>query len=262
MLYRSTSSIRQMSVHFDSPFVVFIVALIAQAVAAYVGDVLRKHRPSFRQGERHDFNTVQAATLTLLALIIGFTFSMAVSRYDQRKTLEEAEANAIGTEYLRIDLLPADGRARVRDMLRKYLDLRVAFYEQADIGGEIGQQTARAHEQLWALLVPAAASQPTPATALAIAGMNDVLNAQGYTQAAWWNRIPVGAWAMMALMAISCNLLVGYGERRKGELFLFILPVVVSIAFFLIADLDSPHGGIIRVHPRNLLATVETMKAP
>jgi len=51
--------------------------------------------------------------------------------------------------------------------------------------------------------------------------MNDVVNAQGYTQAAWWNRIPVGAWAMMALMAMSCNLLVGYGERRKGELFLF-----------------------------------------
>ncbi|WP_334397930.1 hypothetical protein [Bradyrhizobium sp. AZCC 2289] len=57
-----------------------------------------------------NFNTVQAATFTLLALIIGFTFSMAVSRYDQRKTLEEAEANAIGTEYLRADLLPGGHR--------------------------------------------------------------------------------------------------------------------------------------------------------
>jgi hypothetical protein len=65
---------------------------------------------------------------------------------------------------------------------------------------------------------------------------------------------------MMVLMAISCNLLVGYGERRKGELFLFILPVVVSIAFFLIADLDSPRGGVIHVHPQNLLATAETIK--
>ena len=99
-----------------------------------------------------------------------------------------------------------------------------------------------------------AASQPTPPMALAVSGMNDVLNSQGYTQAAWWNRIPLGAWALMALMAISCNLLVGYGERRKGELFLFILPVVVSISFFLIADLDSPRGGVIRVQPQNLLA--------
>lgn len=252
-----------MSAHFDSPFAVFAIALIAQAIAAYAGDFLRKRGHSFKQGERHDFNTVQTATLTLLALIIGFTFSMAVSRYDLRKALEEAEANAIGTEYLRADLLPADTGARMRELLRKYLDLRIAFYERgnAQHADEIGQQTAQAQEQLWALVAPAAASQPTPTTALAISGMNDVLNSQGYTQAAWWNRIPVGAWAMMALMAICCNLLVGYGERRKGELFLFVLPVVVSVSLFLIEDLDSPHGGVIRVHPHNLFATAETIKA-
>jgi hypothetical protein len=96
--------------------------------------------------------------------------------------------------------------------------------------------------------------------ALVVSGMNDVINAQGYTQAAWWNRIPIGAWAMMALMAISCNLLVGYSERRKGELLLFILPFVISVAFFLIADLDSPRGGVIRVHPENLLAASQSMK--
>jgi hypothetical protein len=90
--------------------------------------------------------------------------------------------------------------------------------------------------------------------------MNEVINAQGYTQAAWWNWIPVGAWAMMALMAISCNLLVGYSKRRKAESLLFILPFVISVAFFLIADLDSPRGGVIRVHPQNLLATSQSMK--
>jgi hypothetical protein len=253
-----------MSAHFDSPFVVFALALIAQGLAAYVGDVLRKRAHAFKQGERHDFNTVQAATFTLLALVIGFTFSMAVSRYDQRKTLEEAEANAIGTEYLRAGLLPGDTGARTRELLRKYLDLRIAFYEESDarIAAEIGQQTASVQGELWAVVSPAAASHPTPMTALAISGMNDVLNSQGYTKAAWWNRIPVGAWAMMVLMAVFCNLLVGYSERRKGELFLFILPVVVSIAFFLIADLDSPHGGVIHVHPHNLLAAAQSTKPP
>jgi len=145
--------------------------------------------------------------------------------------------------------------------LRKYLDLRIAFYEQGGVRPvEIDQQTARVQGELWALVAPVAVSQPTQTTALAISGMNDVLNSQGYTQAAWWNRIPIGAWAMMAMMAISCNVLVGYGERRKGELFLFVLPIVISVSFFLIADLDSPRGGIIRVHPQNLLATAETMK--
>jgi hypothetical protein len=97
--------------------------------------------------------------------------------------------------------------------------------------------------------------------ALVVAGMNDVLNSQGYTQAAYWNRIPTAAWAMLILTSIVCNLLIGYGERRKGSALLLVFPVVVSISFLLIADIDSPRGGIIRVNPQNLLATAESMRA-
>jgi hypothetical protein len=254
----------KMFVTLDNPFAVFAIALLAQVIAAHIGDFLRKRAHSFKQGERHDFNTVQAATLTLLALIIGFSFSMAVTRYDQRKALEEAEANAIGTEYLRVDLLPKDSGSRTRDLLRKYLDLRIAFYQESNsqLAAEIGRRTASLQGELWSEVRSVGAVQPTPMIALVASGMNDVINAQGYTLAAWWNRIPVGAWAMMALMATSCNLLVGYGERRKGELFLFVLPVVVSLSFFVIADLDSPRGGVIRVYPQNLLAASQSMKLP
>jgi hypothetical protein len=251
-----------MSAHFDSPFTVLAIALIAQAIAAYVGDFLRKRAQSFKQGERHDFNTVQAATLTLLALIIGFTFSMAITRYDLRKTLLETEANAIGTEYLRADLLPSEIGSHTRELLRKYVDLRIGFYEgsKGRTAAEIDPLTASVQSELWSAVLSAAPTQPTPTMALVVSGMNDVINAQGFTQAAWWNRIPVGAWAMLALMAISCNLLVGYGERRKGELFLFVLPVIVSLSFFVIADLDSPLGGVIRVAPQNLMAASQSMK--
>lgn len=220
-----------MPAHIDSPFVVFLVALVAQGLAVLAGDFIRKHGHSFKQGERHDFATVQAATLTLLALITGFSFSMAVSRYDQRKTLEEAEANAIATEYLRADLLPGDIAAHTRELLRKYIELRIAFYQAGDprAADQISQHTASQQLELWSSVLPAA-TPPTSIVALVIAGMNDVINAQGFTQAAWWNRIPVGAWAMMLLMAISCNVLVGYGEQRKGSGILFVLPVVISIA--------------------------------
>jgi hypothetical protein len=97
-----------MSTHINNPLIVLAIALVAQSVAVFVGDFFRKRTQHFRREEQHDFDTVRTATMTLLALIIGFTFSMAVTRYDQRKTLEEAEANAIGTEYLRADLLPGD----------------------------------------------------------------------------------------------------------------------------------------------------------
>jgi hypothetical protein len=92
--------------------------------------------------------------------------------------------------------------------------------------------------------------------ALVVSGMNDVLNSQGYTQAGYWNRIPTAAWALMAAIAIGCNLLVGYGSQSaKAESKLLpVLLFVVSIAFMLIADIDSPRYGIFRVSHQNLFS--------
>ena len=95
---------------------------------------------------------------------------------------------------------------------------------------------------------------------LIVEGMNDVLKSQGYTQAAWWDRIPIEAWGLMGLIAISCNLLIGYSERRTRVVLLFVLPVIVSISFLLIADIDSPQGAIVRVSPQNLISLSQSMK--
>ena len=140
-----------------------------------------------QQDERDDFTLVINASLTLLALIIGFSFSMAVSRYDQRKT---------------------------------------------------------------------------PPVTLTVWGMNDVLNRQGYTQAAWWNRIPFAAWGLRVFLAICCSLLVGYGSRRRERFLFTVLPFLVSVAFFLIADIDSPRTGVIRVPPQNLISLSRSLHKP
>jgi hypothetical protein len=92
--------------------------------------------------------------------------------------------------------------------------------------------------------------------------MNDVLNSHGYTQAAWWNRIPLAAWGLMVAIAICSNALLGFGARdaqRESKL-LLILPLVAATAFFLIADIDSPRGGPIRVHPQNLLNLASSLR--
>src|ERR1700761_9451638 len=205
---------------------------------------------------RTDFGVILAAPLPLLGLIIGFSFSMATARYDLRKTYEEAEANAIGTEYVRADLLPAAERAQVRSLLKQYTDLRIRFYRtrEGDELQQINLETARMQNDLWAAASKPAAAQPSPVIALAVGGMNDVLNSQGYTQAAWWNRIPVGAWCLMFAIAIFCNGLLGYGARQMEPKLFMVLPVVVAVAFFLIADIDSPRGGVIRVQPQNLIS--------
>jgi len=214
---------------------------------------------------RDNYNVVQGATLTLLALLIGFTLSMAVSRYDQRKNYEEEEANAIGTEYVRADLTGEADALKIKALLAQYLELRIENYKTRDahkLDG-IDRKTTDLQGQLWASVRGAALARPTPISALVVAGMNDVLNTQGYTQAAWSNRIPVSAWGLMMAIAFFSNLMQGYGSRGTTgrRVLLFVLPITVALSLSLIADIDSPRGGLIRVVPINLLSLQQSLGA-
>ena len=117
---------------FRFPLLAFVLAFLVQWLAAQMGNFFREKRGSLEEGQQGDLGIVAAAILTLLGLIIGFSFSMAVGRYEQRKNYEEAEANAIGTEYVRADMLPAGDAARVRELLKNYTDLRVLSYTTHD----------------------------------------------------------------------------------------------------------------------------------
>jgi hypothetical protein len=233
--------------------------------SVWLGVFLRKRNQELDKDVSHDFEIILAATLTLLGLIIGFTFSMATNRYDQRKNCEEAEANAIGTEYVRADLLPASSVANVRKLLTEYLDQRILYYQT--LGGRdlelINARTAGLQTELWSAVKVPVTSQQSSILALVLSGMNDVLNSQGYTQAAWWNRIPIGAWGLMTAVAICSCLLVGYTAHRaaEGQIRLLILPLILSIAFFLIADIDGPRRGVIRVLPQNLISLAQSLPA-
>jgi len=247
----------------DSPFLVFVLSLIAFWLCAQLGAALRRKHESQGGHAPEAFTIVLTASLTLLGLIVGFTFSMAVSRYDQRKNYEAEEANAIGTEYVRAGLLPASDAAMTRLLLRSYVDQRILLYHTRDEDrrAEVRRRITQLQQQLWSAVQNAALAQPSALTALAAAGMNDVLNSQGYTQAAWWNRIPPAAWLMMWLIALLCNVMVGYATRgaAASSLLLLILPLLLAIAFLLIADIDSPRGGVIRVSAQNLVSLSEQM---
>ena len=246
------------------PLLVLALSSSGLWLAAWIGAWFHKRRRDPEEELREDFGLILGATLTLLGLIIGFSFSMAASRYDQRKNYEEQEANAIGTEYVRADFLSPADAAKVRTLLRSYLDQRILFYTtgtEQEVR-QIDARTAQLQAELWSVIAAAAAAQPTPIVALAVSGINDVLNSQGYTQAAWWNRIPIAAWGLMAAIAISCNLLFGYGSRstKAGAKLLVVLPIIISIALMLIADIDSPRHGFIRVSPQNLVSLAESLR--
>ncbi|QWE09588.1 hypothetical protein AOC20_02975 [Polynucleobacter ibericus] len=240
------------------PLAVFAVSLLVLAFAVWFGHAgLSRYRTKDTETSV-DLGIIQTATLTLLALIIGFTFSMAIDRHDQREIFEEGEANAIGTEYLRADLLPSNTAAATKELLIQYIDQRILFYSQQSPEKiqEIRDKTDQLQTALWKEILPTVRTQATPAIALVASGMNDVINSQGYVQAAWWNRIPFTAWVLMAAIAICANLLVGFGARNfeKNTGLFMIFPFVISVSFFLIADIDSPRGGVIRIEARNLVA--------
>ena len=127
------------------PWLVFAAAFVTLWLASLTGSWLRRRNPGAGDEQDEDLGVILAATLTLLALIVGFSFSMATNRYEQRKNFEEGEANAIRTELLRADLLPPADAAKVRMLLGLYLDQRIQFYiNEDDIGREqIRQRTSQ-----------------------------------------------------------------------------------------------------------------------
>jgi len=246
----------------NHPVIFFVVNLILLWSSAQCGALLRKKHHPIPLEDAHDHSLVLGATLTLLGLLIGFTLSMAVGRYDQRKSYEEEEAKAIGTEYVRADLLPAVDAVIVRSLLREYLAQRLIFYTGTrwEAVRENDPATADLQARLWAAIMPAANAEPTRAHALVVSGMNDVLNRRGYTMAAWLNRVPVAAWFLVLAIAIFSGILLGYWSKRKSRVMLLLLPIALSISFFLISDIDSPRGGVIRVRPQNLAILAESLR--
>ena len=189
---------------------------------------------------------------------------MAVSRYDLRKSLEESEANAIGTEYLRLDFMPPETAARARALLGTFTDQRIAWYAliDTDEAARNADETAKTMTALWAAIAPGVDARQTTVAALVASGMNDVLNAYGYTVAAWRNRLPVEVWLLLIIVAADCNFLIGFGAEKLSSATHAILPIAASLAVLLIADVEGPSNGFVRVHPENLIDAAASMRTP
>jgi len=247
----------------DFPLLFSVFLFVALWLSVRLGASIRKIR-HVEAAQQEDFGVILPATLTLLSLIIGFSFSMAANRYDQRKDYEAREASAIGAEYARADLLSEEDASKVHMLLKGYLKERILFYQTRNIQRllQINAATSQVETDLWSA-VRAPAEAPSASTeTLVVMGMNNVLDSKILTQGSWWNRIPTSAWILMTIIAICCNMLIGFAAHRvkANALMFFILPFLVSISFYLIADIDSPRGGIIRVNPQNLISLSQSLQ--
>ena len=206
------------------------------------------------EGEKSHAAAWQTALLGLAALLIGFTFSMAQGRYDARKQLLLDEANAIGTTYLRAQLLDDARSAELRALLRRYVDARLAFGDAGADWGRIGvtlRQSSALADQIWARVSDAGRADPTPTTALLVQSTNQMLDAGEAREAALESPLPATVFLVLVLVTAVAMGAVGYEcglEARMHALGMLVAPLMLALVIGLVFDLAHPRLGIIHVH--------------
>jgi hypothetical protein len=245
-------------------FSILTLLLLALAEAGYRAG-LRLH--TTQDGPRRSqIEGVRTAVLGLLALLIGFTFAMGVSRYETRRDLVVKEANAIGTTWLRAGLLPEARRAPVKELLGRYVDVRLkyeALGRDPAILAEGLRLSAEIHDQLWQHAEAATAEAPTLVTVTFITSLNQLIDVGGERIAAKRNQIPTGVWGLLVLVAGFGCFTTGYGSGSQGARSGFtnlLLPVLITVVIMLIFDLTHSRQGLIGVSQQPLIDLQESFK--
>jgi len=205
-----------------------------------------------------------ASLLGLLALLLGFTFSLAASRFDARRQAVLEEANAIGTTYLRARLLPEPERSQVLALLREYAELRAGGMTEARVG-EVLERTPGLHERLWSLGEAVAARDPhSITTGLFLQALNATIDVHSRrVLVGLRSRIPPILWLVLFGLSLTGMASVGYQAglsetRRSPEMPL--LALAFAAVLVLIVDLDRGHEGTLRVGQQAMVDLVRSMR--
>jgi hypothetical protein len=208
---------------------------------------------------------IVAAIFGLPAFLIAFTYGMAASHFELRRALVLQEANAIGTTYLRAALVPEPHRKEIRTLLREYVDVRLEGVEK----GMVEPTLARSVElqgRLWEQAVSVAEKKPTPITGLLIQSLNEVIDLHAKrVSLGLRNRIPVTIWGALYFAVTLAMVGVGYYAgltSRIRTLETLILVVTFSGVLWLLADLDRPQEGSLKVSQQAMVDLRQSMKDP
>ncbi len=240
---------------FDSPALFLPVSFVMFLGTGFLGALVRRRWPELLpEHHRERFGATEGAVLGMLALLLGFSFAMAVSRYDARRQLEVEEANDIGTTWLRTTLLAEPVRTQMRGLLLQYVDARMEF-SLATAGEPLRRSAERAvgiQNAMWSLASIAANERRDSMNYLFVSALNDTIDVSEKRRAALESRIPGEAWGMLLFIGMTASLLSGLAMPSRSMLLLVILPVVMACALTLILDLDAPRHGWIHVPQKSM----------
>lgn len=228
----------------------FLSLLAATEIGFRLGRKLGDHIPDDIKSQ---ISTVEAGILGVLALLLGFTISMAVSRFELRKQLVLEEADAIGTSLLRAQLIPAPAGPQIALLLRQYVNLRLQYGAAGnDLARltDLNQQTTRLQAELWSRTASYAQQNPNPVSAgLLLQSLNRTIDLGEARWMAFQNRVPESVIYVNAAVGLLSMVLVGYSFGVNGRRNIFsgcVLAVSIALVLAVIIDLDRPRSGFIR----------------
>lgn len=228
--------------HF-SPNSAFLL-LPAMIVLLEVGRRLRRQR-----AEAVVSSAIEGAIFGLFGLLLAFTFSGAVSRFDTHRQLLTQEANDIGSAYLRLDLLPAEAQPELRQLFRDYTTSRLHLYDE--VGAEISPETVRLQREIWQRSAAAAMSQGASpdATRLLLPAINDMIDITTTRQTAFNMHPPEVVYWLLFVFSGGAALMAGYSMKAgpRDWMYSIALALAVTLTVYTILDVEYPRRGLIRL---------------
>ena len=238
-------------------FVFFALVLAATEVGFHLG---RNSEGRIPDKTKSQISTVEAAILGVLGLLLGFTMSMAVSRFEARKQFVLEEANAIGTSCLRTQLLPAPDGPEILNLLHKYTDVRLQY---GTAGNDLTRlvslraQAASLQNQFWTRAVAYTQKDPNPVRAgLLLQSLNQAIDLESARRMAFQNHVPESVIYVNGIVGLLAAVLVGYTFGLNGRRQIFstcMLALAITLVLAVIIDLDRPRSGFIRVSQQPII---------
>jgi hypothetical protein len=244
--------------------VVTAILFGATGVGIWIGVVLSRRTTELKE----PLGIVQASLIGLVALLLAFGLTMAVGRYETRRSAVVLEANAIGTTYLRAQTLGEPMRTESLELLKRYGDARIALSDSVPDSGKFedaSKQSVDLQNQLWALAGDALNSAPdASAPRLYVEALNDMIDAHTTRVAALDNRIPAPVlWLQVLASALALGVLGMFLASHERGVFMALLAAgLVVVMLLVIFDLDRPHRGLITIPDGPLVAARQSMDGP
>jgi len=204
---------------------------------------------------KEQMGTIRDGLFILVSLLLGFTLTLAASRFAERRSLLVEEAISIGTTYLRASTLPQPYRDHSKQLLREYVDTRLELDNVGVDASRFNEAVSRAkrlQEDLWLDAVTVAQNDRTAVTGVYLNSLNETIDLHEKRLAAFENRVPQPIWLLIISVSLIAVFTRGSTLTTRFWLTLVLLPITIAIVVSLIADLDSPSSGLIRLDQRAL----------